>query len=122
MFVGQTCTGHGESGSGVANCCVGLTPWGFDSKTGIAYAPNTYTCWNANCIPAGQWAGPGGVDSGKCCVGLVNVGGKCAVPTTSIPSSSSEGSLISGIPDMYLYIGAGALVLFMFMGKKKGGN
>lgn len=119
MFVGQTCVDHGGSGSGVANCCAGLTPWGFDSKTGVSYGANNYMCWTATCIPEGQWSGPGGVDSGKCCSGLVASGGKCVKAPIYIPPAPSD-ELISGIPNTYLYLGAGALVLFLFMSKKKG--
>lgn len=125
MF-GQACIEHGIIAQ-TGDCCPGLTPWGYDANTGIAY--EGFGCFNATFADVGQFAGPGGMDAGKCKPGLVAVNGKCAVPvvntvpTTPLPPvvvpAVCAGTLICAIPNMWIYGGLAAVALLLLMGKKK---
>lgn len=138
------CVDHGQANSGPnQQCCSGLNQWAYDANSGQAY--NGFMCWSAPCASAGQYAPPSGVGGPGCCAPLVNVNGKCgtagssggtttppqcatglmydAVSGQCIPLSTTPlcaGTLICSIPDMYLYIGLGGLMLLMVMSKKKG--
>jgi len=120
-FLGQDCVAHGQTAkTGV--CCESLTPWAYDANTGVAY--DGFACWNAPCAQAGQWAGPGGVGN-RCCEGLTNVGGKCgtatpggSTPPPPAPGEFCQGTIVCSIPDMYLYIGGGLLLVLALAGKK----
>lgn len=120
-FLSQACVAHGEiAQTGV--CCESLVPWAYDANSGVAY--DGFSCWNAPCAQAGQWAGPGGIGN-RCCEGLTNVNGKCgtAVPGGTVPpvvdTGDCVGTFVCSIPDLYLYGGVAALVLMLAMGGKK---
>lgn len=120
--LGQTCIGHGEIAQ-AGECCEGLTAWSYDSNTGLPYGG--FGCWWAECAPEGQYSGPGGLDLGKCCSGLVSIDGKCQKPpsgATPLPSPipvPGEGGGFFGIPTEYLMYGGIALVLLLMTGGKK---
>ena len=117
------CTPHG-SVSKTVPCCTGLKSWNYNANSGQLY--DGFACWSAQCATLGQWAGPAGIGN-YCCPPLVNVAGKCAnaVPggsgsgTAPVGPAVCKGTLICAVPDMYLYLAGGALVLLMFMGGRK---
>ena len=117
------CLPHGTI-SKTGQCCTGLKAWNYDANSGQPY--DGFGCWTAQCATLGQWAGPNG-QGNYCCPPLVNVAGKCAnaVPggsgsgTAPVGPAVCKGTLICAVPDMYLYLAGGALVLLMFMGGRK---
>lgn len=89
-FLSQACVDHGQVAQ-TGTCCESLVPWAYDANSGSAY--DGFACWNAPCAQAGQWAGPGGINSGKCCDGLAVVDGKCSggvIPSPNQPPSPSN--------------------------------
>lgn len=123
-FLAQTCAAHGEIAQ-TGQCCDGLTAWPYDANSGQAY--DGFACWNAPCAQAGQWAGPGGQNAGKCCTGLTVVNGKCAVPTsggggsTYTPPPADTGDWLSNFANnsnLIMYGGL-ALVALLLLSKKR---
>ena len=124
MYLSQACLDHGQNGPLAIPCCNGYKAWTFDGKTGVPTPTGTHTCWSAQCIVEGQFAGPNGVGN-YCCSPLVNINGKCAAATlpgdgTTTGCASGEMNIMGKCISQMLLIGGVAGLGLLIMISKKG--